>query len=84
MFYLIESYEGKCQMCNLNKWQEQSMPLVLDHIDGDPYNNLLSNLRVICNNCDAISHTYKGRNRGNGRFKRAERYKLEKKRCLAI
>lgn len=76
--YLIELYQNKCQVCNLSEWQGNKMPLVLDHIDGNSYNNLLSNLRVICNNCDAISPTFKGRNKGNGRFKRAERYKYEK------
>lgn len=76
--YLIELHNGACQDCGLSKWKWQAMPLVLDHIDGDPYNNELSNLRVICNNCDALSPTYKGRNKGNGRFKRAERYKYEK------
>lgn len=75
--YLIELH-GKCQICKLSEWQGQPMPLVLDHIDGDPYNNLLLNLRVVCNNCDAISPTFKGRNKGNGRFKRAERYQTEK------
>jgi 5-methylcytosine-specific restriction endonuclease McrA len=82
--YLIELHEGKCQICGLSGWRGQPMPLVLDHIDGDPYNNLISNLRVICNNCDALSPTYKGRNKGNGRFKRAERYKYEKEHLEGV
>lgn len=76
--YLIELYQGKCQLCSLDHWQGNQMPLVLDHIDGNAYNNLLSNLRVICNNCDALQPTFKSKNKGNGRFKRAERYKYEK------
>lgn len=51
------------------------MPLVLDHIDGHSENGQLTNLRIICNNCDALTDTYKGKNRGNGRAKRRERYK---------
>lgn len=76
--YLIELHKGKCQICLLNTWQDKPMPLVLDHIDGNPYNDLLINLRVICNNCDALTDTFKGRNKGSGRFSRAIRYKFEK------
>lgn len=76
--YLTEFHKGKCQLCNLSEWQGQPMPLVLDHIDGDSYNNSLSNLRVICNNCDSIQPTYKGRNKGNGRVERAKRWLVEK------
>lgn len=82
--YLTELHEGKCQNCGLNEWLGKLMPLVLDHIDGNPYNNLISNLRIICNNCDAISPTFKGRNKGNGRFKRAERYKYEKEHLEGV
>lgn len=76
--FLIELNCGKCQICSLNEWQGKLMPLVLDHIDGNPYNDMLCNLRVICNNCDSLSATFKGKNKGSGRFKRAERYKYEK------
>lgn len=82
--YLIELHEGKCQLCNLSEWKNSPIPLVIDHIDGNPYNNLLSNLRVICNNCDSLEPTFKGRNKGNGRFKRAERYKYEKEYLKGI
>jgi 5-methylcytosine-specific restriction endonuclease McrA len=51
------------------------MPLVLDHIDGNSDNWDLKNLRMICCNCDALTPTYKNRNRGNGRFLRRIRYR---------
>lgn len=51
------------------------MPLVLDHINGNSEDGKLSNLRVICNNCDALTDTFKAKNKGNGRAKRKERYK---------
>lgn len=76
--YLIELHDGKCQICNIHEWCGQPAPLVLDHINGNPYDNTLNNLRVICHNCNAQTPTFAGRNKGNGRFERAKRYKLEK------
>lgn len=76
--YLTELHGGKCQICNECEWQGKPMPLVLDHINGDPYDNSLINLRVICHNCNAQTPTFAGRNRGNGRFERAKRYQVEK------
>lgn len=82
--YLIELHKGKCQICSLNEWMGKPMPLVLDHINGNPYDNSLTNLRVICHNCNAQTPTFAGRNKGNGRVERAKRYKEEKKIFDAI
>lgn len=76
--FLIELHGGKCQICKKSEWEGQSMPLVLDHISGNSYDNSLSNLRVICHNCNAQTPTFAGRNKGNGRFTRAKRYQIEK------
>lgn len=73
--YLLKLHEGKCQICTLDSWNGKPMPLVLDHINGHSEDGMLSNLRVICNNCDALTDTYKSKNKGNGRAKRRQRYK---------
>lgn len=73
--YLIEKCDGKCQICNLKEWMGKPMPLVLDHINGDSSDGDLNNLRIICNNCDAQTDTYKSKNIGKGRAKRRQRYK---------
>lgn len=65
--YLIYKHGNKCMICGLSKWRDITIPLVADHIDGNSKNNELSNFRIICNNCDAILPTFKGKNRGNGR-----------------
>ena len=57
-------------ICGLSEWMNQTLPLVCDHIDGDSKNNNLNNFRIICNNCDSILPTFKGKNRGNGRSNR--------------
>jgi hypothetical protein len=72
--YLIHKYGHKCSICGLEKWRDEKVPLVLDHIDGNADNKLLINLRLICRNCDGLLPTYTGRNVGKG--KSIERSKL--------
>lgn len=62
--------ELKCSICGRAEWEGKEIPLVVDHIDGNHNNNFLSNLRMVCCNCDAQLPTYKSKNRGNGRIKR--------------
>lgn len=53
----------KCEMCD---WAEQSedgrIPLELDHVNGDRYDNRIENLRVLCPNCHSLQPTHRGRN----------------------
>lgn len=57
----------RCSGCLLTEWLGQPIPLQLDHIDGDSSNNTLSNLRLLCPNCHALTPTFCGRNRKNKR-----------------
>lgn len=50
------------------------MPLIVDHINGNPEDDRLENLRLVCGNCDMQLPTYKSRNLGNGRAWRRQRY----------
>jgi 5-methylcytosine-specific restriction endonuclease McrA len=72
--YLRERFGRACRACGLTQWQGQPIPLVLDHIDGNADNWCLDNLRLICPNCDALTPTYKNRNKGKGRYARRLRY----------
>jgi len=72
--YLIRKRGHCCEICKIQIWGRQKTPLVLDHINGNPYDNHLVNLRMICPNCDAQLPTYKGLNKGNGRHSRMKRY----------
>lgn len=72
--HLIDMRGRRCEICGIVVWNNEPVPLVLDHIDGNSENWKLNNLRLICHNCDALLPTFTGRNRGNGRYYRRQRY----------
>lgn len=72
--YLLEQSD-RCRICGINEWCGKPIMLILDHVDGNSENWELSNLRLICSNCDSLLPTYKSKNKGNGRYKRRLRYK---------
>jgi hypothetical protein len=53
-----------CEECGARRWFGQPIPLELEHVNGDRWDNRLENLRLLCPNCHALTPTYRGRNIG--------------------
>ena len=47
--------KDECEMCGLNEWIGQKIPLELHHMDGDRFNNQLENLQILCPNCHSLT-----------------------------
>lgn len=56
-------FSAKCNKCGGMEWLGEPIPLELDHRDGNPRNNQLENLELLCPNCHAQTSTYRGKNR---------------------
>jgi len=55
--------EPKCYRCGLTTWQGLPIPLELEHKNGNPHDNSLDNLTLLCPNCHALTATYRGKNK---------------------
>lgn len=67
----------ECEKCNNDGWwQDETMVLDLDHINGKSRDNRLENLRFLCPNCHSQTPTYKGRN-NTGKIKVTDEELLE-------
>ena len=50
-------------------WEEENpftgrIPIQINHIDGDPLNNKISNLEIVCPNCHSLGEFFGSRGKG--------------------
>lgn len=61
-------FKNECFMCGITQWNGTKLTFQLDHIDGDPTNNKIDNLRLLCPNCHSQTLTFSGRNKARERI----------------
>lgn len=61
---ILKEQNGLCAICGMSpEWNKKPLVFIIDHIDGHASNNIRSNLRCICPNCDSQLDTYKSKNK---------------------
>jgi hypothetical protein len=53
--------EPMCEGCGLAEWRGEPLSLELHHINGDPFDNRLENLELLCPNCHSQTDNWGGR-----------------------
>ena len=59
----------KCECCGNVEWLGKPINLEIHHIDGNHYNNELSNLQLLCPNCHSYTENYCGKGTNTGKKK---------------
>jgi len=55
--------ERKCEKCPTGEtWENEPLVLELHHKDGNPKNNRLENLQILCPNCHSQTRNFRSRN----------------------
>lgn len=58
-----------CEECGWSKRTEDGyLPLEIHHVNGNPRDNRLENLQVLCPNCHSLKPNYRARNRKSARL----------------
>lgn len=77
--YIMNEQDYKCAICDMiNKWNNRDLKFIVDHIDGDASNNIRSNLRCVCPNCDSQLETYKNNKSRRGTRQYRKNYSIDR------
>ncbi|MBV9957938.1 MAG: HNH endonuclease [Acidobacteria bacterium] len=62
--------QARCELCLRRTWRGQLIPLDLHHKNGDPKDNRLENLELLCPNCHRMTENWGTRRRFKARSSR--------------
>jgi transposase-like protein len=60
-----------CERCGIEEWRGRRLTIALHHVNGDPRDNRLENIRFLCPNCHSQTENYGGRNRRSAKTSHA-------------
>ena len=66
--------QSQCEKCGLSCWMGEKIPLELDHIDSNHFNNSLENLKILCPTCHAIKTRKDANKRAQARKKAKQQF----------
>ncbi len=74
--FMLSNSDHKCSLCGWGQVSPHTgkVPLHIDHINGDPFDHTVGNLRVLCPNCHSLTETFGSRNIGKGRYSRGQKH----------
>jgi hypothetical protein len=55
--------QNRCETCGISEWQDAPLSLALHHSNGDPHDNRLENLELLCPNCHSQTDTFAAKKR---------------------
>lgn len=63
LVYNLGLKENKCENCGITEWLGNPITCELHHINGDPTDNRIENLQILCPNCHSQTDNFRSRNR---------------------
>ena len=78
--FLAGLKEKRCECCGNTEWMGKPINLELHHKNGDPRDNRIENLEILCPNCHSYTDTYSGKNQKMNIREKEERSKRKPKK----
>lgn len=56
----------RCNDCGINDWLGTQITLEIHHMDGNPRNNVIGNVELLCPNCHSLTPNHRNKKRSTG------------------